>query len=392
MKYLRGSRGASVLEVAVVLMIVGIAASALGTGLYSVTENARREAVLSQLDRVKKGLVGESRIIPPGEKDLRRYGFIGDMGVLPPSASLSPLITIGTYPGYSIDSDLQMGTGWRGPYEPVSPSDVSIDPWGRGIVYTVAAGTSSFTGAPIVATVRSLGPDGVQGNPGDDAILEIYKADAFSKVMGYVKDPLAATVAGIQVTLFTPINGVIQSFTSTTDDNGLYSFDDVPQGERVLQLTPKLSFVRDTALTSGTNLNDVEFTVENLGKDSTTVSTMKLTFTTSPAADFTSVLVNGASVFTGTAASGGTVTFSSSKTATGTGVLQEPIHFFEASGLIMLVPDAVIGTIGTGGTLKIQVQNFEQVGTNTDVDMTGVTFLAEFSDGSKTLLTTKRTP
>ena len=58
----------------------------------------------------------------------------------------------------------------------------------------------------------------------------------------------------------------------------------------------------------------------------------------------------------------------------------------------MLVPDAIIGTVGTGGQLKIQVQNFEQVGTNNDVDMTGVTFFAEFSDGSKTQFTTKRKP
>jgi hypothetical protein len=159
----------------------------------------------------------------------------------------------------------------------------------------------------------------------------------------------------------------------------------------VLQLTPKLSFIRDTALTSGTNLNNVEFQVENLGKDATSITTMKLTYTSTPAADFTNVLINGVSAFSGLAASGTTVSFSQ-RTAAGTNVLQEPIHFFEASGLIMLVPDAFIGTIGTGGSFTIEVQNFEQVGTNTDVDMTGVTFTVEFSDGSKTLLTTKRTP
>lgn len=389
MKLASNAKGASLLEMSVVMMVMAIVLTAMGTGIVSVTENARREAVLNQLDRVKKGLVGESRIIPTGEKDLRRYGYIGDIGTLP--SSLSSLATAGTFPDYKIDSDLQMGAGWRGPYEPVLPTDVTIDPWGRALVYTVSAGTSTLTGAPTVASVRSLGPDGVNGTS-DDAVVEIYKADAFSQVLGYVKNPFGATVAGIQVTLSSPVNGVIQAMTSTTDNDGLYTFTDVPQGERVLQLVPKLSFVRDTALTSSTDLNDVEFVVENLGKDSTTVNTMKLTYTSSPAADFTDVLVNGASVFSGLAASGTTVTFSSSKAATGTNVLQEPIHFFEASGLIMLVPDAIIGTIGTGGTLKIQVLNFEQVGTNNNVDMTGVTFSAEFSDGSKTLFTTKRKP
>ena len=32
------------------------------------------------------------------------------------------------------------------------------------------------------------------------------------------------------------------------------------------------------------------------------------------------------------------------------------------------------------------VFRFKEVGTNTNVDMTGVTFVAEFSDGSKTVL------
>lgn len=389
MKELPKVKGASILEVSVTMVVVAILAAAMGTAIYSVTENARRDAVLSQLDRVKKGLVGESRVIPPGEKDIRRYGFIGDIGNLP--SSLSSLATIGPFPNYQVDSSLQMSLGWRGPYEPVLPADVTVDPWGRALVYTVAAGTSALTGAPIVATIKSLGPDGLDGTA-DDAVVEIYKADAFSKVLGYVKDSFGATVAGILVTLYAPTAGVTASTTSTTDADGLYSFTDVSQGERVLQLIPKLSFVRNTALTSGTNLNDVEFVVENLGKDLTTITNMKLTFTSTPATDFTDVLVNGASVFSGLASSGTTVTFSSSKSAAGTNVLQEPIHFFEASGLVMLVPDAIIGTLGTGGSLKIEVRNFEQIGTNNDVDMTGVTFQAEFSDGSKTLFTTKRKP
>ncbi len=51
----------------------------------------------------------------------------------------------------------------------------------------------------------------------------------------------------------------------------------------------------------------------------------------------------------------------------------------------MTVPDAVLGTVGTGGTMKIEINDFEEIGTNNNVDMTGVTFTLEFSDGSKTL-------
>jgi hypothetical protein len=376
------------METTIVLAVVAILVATVGTALYSITDDARKTAALNQLDRVKKGLVGEARVIPTGEKDVRRFGYIGDIGTLP--SSLTALTTIGSYPDYQIDSLLQMGAGWRGPYEPVLPNDVSVDPWGHALVLTVAAGTSALTGAPTVATIKSLGPDGLNGT-GDDLSVELYKAEAFSQVLGYVKDATGATVAGIQVSLYQPLDGNIQTVTAVTDNDGLYTFADVPQGERVIQLTPKLSFQPNSATTSGTNLNNVQFVVENLGKDATSVNSMKLTFTTSPATDYTTVVINGTTVFNSLAASGSTVSFSS-RSVNGTGVLQEPIHFFEASGLIMLVPDAVIGTIGSGGSLTIQVNGFQQVGTNTDADMTGVTFTAEFSDGSKTIFTTKRHP
>jgi prepilin-type N-terminal cleavage/methylation domain-containing protein len=372
-------KGYSLMETTMVVAIIGILMAAFGTALYSIVNNARIETVQYQLDRVKKGLVGQSRIIPAGERDIRRYGFIGDIGNLP--ATLDALTNAGSLPNYSVDDNLQMSAGWRGPYEPVQPTDVTVDPWGNGIVYTVAAGTSSVTGAPTVATVSSKGPDGVLGTA-DDSVVEIYKADAFSQVLGYDKDPTGATMAGVGVTLSIPTGGVIENLSTTTDTTGLYSFNNVPLGERVLQLSPKLAYVANTALVSGNNFQNVTFQVQNLGKDSTSITSMTLTYTSTPVAQFSTVLINGTSVFSGTGASGTTINFSQ-RTVAGTGVIQEPIHFFEAAGLIMLVPDAVIGTVGTGGSLTINLNGFTQ-------DMTGVTFSVAFSDGSQPIFTTKR--
>src|SRR5438477_738206 len=122
MKRERRIRGSSMMETMVVLAVIAILVATFGTALYSITADARKTAALNQLDRVKKGLVGEARVVPTGEKDVRRFGFIGDLGTLP--SSLTPLTTIGSFPDYRIDPLLQMGAGWRGPYEPVLPSDV----------------------------------------------------------------------------------------------------------------------------------------------------------------------------------------------------------------------------------------------------------------------------
>src|SRR5207249_10834693 len=138
----------------------------------------------------------------------------------------------------------------------------------------------------------SKGPDGVLGT-GDDTLVEIYKADAFSQVLGYVKDPTGATMAGVGVTLSIPTAGVIQNLSTTTDTAGLYSFSDVPQGERVLELSPKLAYIPNTALVSGNSFQNVAFQVQNLGKDPTSITSMTLTYTTSPVAQFSSVLING---------------------------------------------------------------------------------------------------
>jgi hypothetical protein len=143
-----------------------------------------------------------------------------------------------------------------------------------------------------------------------------------------------------------------------------------------------------TALTSGGNRNNLQFVVENLAKLSTSITTIKLTWVTSPASDFKRLLVNGIEVYNAAASPGTTISFSS-QTLAGTGVIQEPFRV-DVSGLVMLIPDAVIGTVGSGGSIKFEAEDFEETGNNNDVDVTGVTFTAEFSEGSKVVFSPLR--
>ena len=390
-------RGASALEVVVTMTVMAILAAGFGTALYSTVTDARGTAVLNQLDRIKVAIIGDPRVIAPAERDVRRFGYLGDIGSLPPSLSL--LATQGGLPvfkitGHAADANIQLPAGWRGPY---IPPDALTDPWGNAIGISPCPLTTSLTGATVSAEIRSSGPDGTMCNS-DDSVVEIYKSETFTDVKGYVKDPFGGTVPGVAVTLSTVTGGVVQNIAGVADDLGLYSFSSVPAGERVLQLAPVLAYSRNTAFTSGAARNDVEFVVENLHRlsSASTFNKLKLTYSASVPGDYSTVLVNGVTVFSGTAGSTSTIGPFTNQMVTGTGVVQESIHFFEASGLIMLVPDVIIGTVGTGGTVKIEVKDFEEVGTSTNLDMTGVTFFVEFINNTQTVskisFSTKRKP
>ena len=166
---------------------------------------------------------------------------------------------------------------------------------------------------------------------------------------------------------------------AVTDNDGLYSYDNIPHGPRVLQLAPKLSYVKGTGFTTGSGRNNLEVVIEHLGKDSLTVTQIKLNWVTDPPSDFKRLRINQASAeFDGTYPSGTTLTFGTARTVNGTGVTQEPFRV-DVSGLVMLVPDVIVGTVGTGGTLRFDLEDFEDVGTGTNSDVTGVTFTVEFT-------------
>jgi hypothetical protein len=386
------NRGLTTIELAVVLSITVILASSFGLMVYDSVQTDRRDAVLIQLDLIKKGIVGEGRTLAPGETDVLRFGYIGDMGTLP--ATLSNLVDIGTQPAYTVDEILQAGAGWRGPYVPTAAAAVTTDPWGNGLVWTVAAGTSATTGAGTMATLRSKGPDGVASNS-DDAVVEIYRSDVLTRTIGYVKDVSGVTVAGVVVKASYATSGTLTTVSTTTDNDGLYEFYDVPRGTRAIQLESKLTFQKDTAYTTGAAWNNVQFTIENLNRSATNVTSFTLTYTSSPQAYYREVIINGTQVRNSTsprAGTGTTVTFSSTA-AGGTGVIQEPLRV-QLQGEVMQVPDVLVGAIGTGGTLEIELNDFADVstGNGTNVEMTGVTFSIVFSDGSQTLFTPRRFP
>jgi type II secretory pathway pseudopilin PulG len=372
------NKGATVLEITAAMIIIAILAAGAGTALYSAALAARNEAAIRQLASLRKAIAGEHRTNPE-RQEVDLHGYIGDMGSLPPS--LSALENAGAQPDFVVDPILQLGAGWRGPYVGPAVAAGLTDPWGNALIYSLAAGVSASTGAPTVASILSPGGDAVAGTA-DDHVVEIYKSETFAGVTGFVKDAAGGVVPGVTVTLSYPSDGAVSSATAVTGDDGLYTFADIPHGSRTLQLAGKLAYVQGSGRTSGNNRNNLEFVVENLGKDAVSISSVRLSWMTTPASDFKRLLIDGAQMFSGTVASGTALTISPPGNAAGTGVLQAPVRI-DVSGLTLIAPDLTIGTTGTGGFLTLAFEDFEETGNNNDVDITGVNFTAEFSDGSK---------
>jgi hypothetical protein len=377
-----------------VLGIVTILTFTFGFAVPMTMEAGREERVREQLMRVKRALIGEPSTVRPGSVNLDRFGYVGDMGSFP--SSLADLAGIGSQTAYGVTPVIELGSGWRGPYIATAPLDFLEDPWGNALVFDTTPGTSAYTDSAVVASIRSIGRD-QQSGTGDDEFIEIYEGEARSDLFGYIRDTTGNTIAGVVVTLHYPTDGTLTTATDTTDADGRYAFPDIPHGERVLEVEPNLSYRPDTAFTSGAALNDIRLTIENQAEDATSITSFTLTFTSSPPAYYTQVLINGNSVYNDSSNRLGTAVavpaFSAINVA-GTGVQREPFHVV-ASSLAFQIPEIGVDTVGVGGTLEIELLDFRDAtsgGGAGNVNMTGVTFEIAFSDGSTTLFTTRQEP
>ena len=286
-------RGMTLFEVSLVMAIMVLLALTFSIGVPAAIDNARDRAVVDQLVRLKRAVVGTPREIQRGQDNVTRFGFVGDMGNLP--SSLTQLAEVGALPDYVVESITQLGHGWRGPYLITAPMDLLEDPWGNAVVLDTTAGTSAFTGAPIVATIKVPGPDGTVGTS-DDGLIEIHKGEAFSRVFGYVRRN-GNILAGVDVKLSYPSAGAVATSTTATDTSGFFEFLDVPHGDRIFEVMPLLAYKDDTGFATSNNADDVEFVVENLGKDATTISSFTLTYTSDPPGFYRRVRLNGTTVY-----------------------------------------------------------------------------------------------
>lgn len=131
------TRGFTLLEMLVVLVIVGLLASLVGPKLFNKVDSSKVQTAQTQA-KMLKGALETFRL------DVGRY-----------PTTVENLLALGTPP-----QDERARAAWKGPY---LDGDVPLDPWGTPYQYSIP-GSNNMPFA-----IYSLGADGKRGGEGIDA-------------------------------------------------------------------------------------------------------------------------------------------------------------------------------------------------------------------------------
>lgn len=389
-KTISGGSGFSLIEATVTLAIVAILAVGMVRVATGTLDMFQSVMTVTQLYQLQRAIAGDPVIV---NETRSSFGYIGDMGNLPPK--LEDLWVKGTQPVFTFNTTKKAGAGWNGPYLDTDVVEfvdsMKQDNWGNDLFYSTTPFLDASFNANAQGKLVSLGPNFTLGN-GDDINVNFFDSETESRIQGFVRDDAGDVVSGVGVTVNYPASGVLTTQTATTDANGYYSLIDIPFGNRSLTIEPKLVLASGTALVKGNNNQDVELSVKNFAATDTTITSIRFDYSISPPAYFSTLIVGtGSADYNSTnprLKTTDTVNISS-ETVAGTGAQAESVPI-RLQSPVTDVADIVIGKIGKGSSLKIQMQGFNDTasgGGGNDVDVSGVVFQLTFSDGSIVVLT-----
>lgn len=217
------SKGYTLIEMILVIVIIGILASVAVQSL-SKTENSRRlDETIAEMEEIARAIVGDERLISDGVRT--DFGFVGDIGSLP--SNLDDLVA--NPGGYAT---------WKGPYIQnrfnENSEDYRRDAWDN--LYTYAGGifiVSNTDGNPITkqfaASTGDLTSNTIKGVVRDKAGL-----------------PPSDSASNVNVTVYYPDgSGSMTTSTTSPSQSGEFSFDNqIPIG--IHQIRAVVSGVNDT--------------------------------------------------------------------------------------------------------------------------------------------------
>jgi len=194
---LNSANGFTLIELALIIVIIGIVATIAMRSMESTIDQSRVDATIQEMEILTQAIVGNKNLISDGIRT--DFGYIGDIGALPPG--LDALVS--NPGGYAT---------WNGPYIlnnfTQNPNDYKEDAWGDAYIY---AGdiviTSSGNGTPISRqfagstddllsnTVYGNVYDGLGAVPGDSASninIIIYYPDGAGSTAAVSTSPTAS--------------------------------------------------------------------------------------------------------------------------------------------------------------------------------------------------------
>jgi prepilin-type N-terminal cleavage/methylation domain-containing protein len=190
-------RGFTLIELVLVLVILAILAGVAMRSMSGLQDQARYEATQRLLTDIEVAVDGDTGLRQPDGSRIPN-GFVADLGRLPalvgadPKTELQelwmPPAGVATYAiraAAQPDGDVQLGSGWRGPYLRLPPGqDALLDGWGNALAL---AGTP----AGALDAVQSPGADAAVGAaPGDP-----YAADLPSTPLRFASALYSTAVA-----------------------------------------------------------------------------------------------------------------------------------------------------------------------------------------------------
>lgn len=421
----RGEReraGFGLLQIVLLLGLVALAAAVLlplGSQLLSIERTGRTER---QLRGLKHALVGDAGA--GTDRTRRDFGYLGDFGGLPDS--LPQLLRQLSQPGFAVSGAKRLGAGWRGPYVHLESLEdtaaVLRDAFGRRLRYVTADSTAG--GETWDAFLQSAGEDGDFTSADDNVTVPIVRDEVRGEVTGFVVDPDGNPVEDQAVALTLRRGGALFDTTATTDASGAFRFVEVPLGRSLVRLgagtggtpgTGQIEYVSGSAVYQAGNEREVEFSVRNTGSTGIVVTSWTATY--GPTAYYRRIKFatpgdagEGKTVFDAGPGGGGPgggaswpgsgdlVNFDVPDTipapgATASSAVSDHAVGFAVDGPSLSVDTLRLEDVGGGGgsaNTVIRIEEFRSNpnGTGGNVDMSGVTFTIDFSDGSSVTFTT----
>ncbi len=211
MNQIRNERAFTLIELAIVIVIIGILTTVAVREMSGSIEDAKYEHTKTELDHLAEAIVGNPSTWRNGTRS--NFGYVGDIGALPPN-----LTALATNPGGY--------TTWNGPYiqSGTGGTDYNTDAWNVPYTFNGTSIVSTGSGTNISKTIATSTNDLLANS------VDGYIVDANSQPPGIIyRDSVVIRI------IYPNGTGGTTSQSMTPNISGLFSFSNIPIGNHTLQ-------------------------------------------------------------------------------------------------------------------------------------------------------------